>query len=69
MRNEALNSKVIEELQKRLTEAYTQDNMRKMTFNKEIFPLILRFENGKRSAELYDAVLIAEQMLMIDINR
>lgn len=47
-----------------MTEVYTRDNLRKLTFNSEIFPLVLRFENGERTEDLLHSILNSEQSLM-----
>lgn len=56
-----------EELLEQLTDAYTQDELRKIAFNREVFPLRLKYDNGDRSPELYGSILQTEQMLMRDI--
>lgn len=37
--------------------AYNEDNLRKITYNKEIFPLSFRFYTGERTVELYDSIV------------
>jgi hypothetical protein len=34
-----------------MAEVYTQNNFREITFNTEIFPLLLRYGNGERSKD------------------
>lgn len=36
-----------------MSSGYTNDNLRKLTYNREIFPLVLRFDDGERSEVLY----------------
>lgn len=50
-----------------MADSYTQDNLRKITFNIEIFPLMLRFKAGDRSEDLYDSIAQTEKQLVIDI--
>ena len=57
-----------ERLLQQMTRAYTQDSLRKVTFDKTIYPLLLRFENGDRSLELRDAIVEMEKNLMKDIQ-
>jgi len=59
--------KIAEQLLMQMSEAYTGDDLRKMTFNSEIFPLVLRFHNGERSPDLYNSIETAEKILMKDI--
>lgn len=35
---------------------YNKDNIRKITYNKEIFPLSMRFSCGERTEELYKRI-------------
>ncbi|TZF81192.1 hypothetical protein FW774_19280 [Pedobacter sp. BS3] len=55
---------MVKELLKRLTATYTQDSIRVITYNREIFPLILRFEDNERSADLYHAIIRLYEQLM-----
>jgi len=35
---------------------YNKDNIRKITYNREIFPLSMRFSCGERTEELYERI-------------
>ncbi|MXV14998.1 hypothetical protein [Hufsiella ginkgonis] len=62
-----MNWELADKLLKHMTATYTADNLRKVTFNKAIFPLLLRYENGERSPDLYNFIVHTEQALMRDI--
>ena len=55
---------MVKELLKRLTVTYTQDSIRAITYNREVFPLVLRFEDNERSADLYHTVIRLYEQLM-----
>lgn len=55
-------------LLQQMTDVYTRDNLRKLAFNSEIFPLVLRFENGERSEDLLQSILESEKSLMQNID-
>ena len=47
-----------------MTVVYSQDNLRKLTYNVKIFPLALRYEVGERSEELYHTIIKMYSLLM-----
>lgn len=53
-----------EEMLREMSLAYNTDNIRKITYNKEIFPLSFRFYSGERTTELYDSISGIHQQLM-----
>ena len=53
-----------EEMLTEMSLAYNKDNIRKITYNKEIFPLSFRFYTGERTTELYDSISSIHQQLM-----
>lgn len=55
-----------EEMLTEMSLAYNKDNLRKITYNKEIFPLSFRFYTGERTTELHDNILSIHQQLMYD---
>ena len=64
-----------EEMLTELSLAYNTDNIRKITYNKEIFPLSFRFYSGERTTELYDSIsgihqqLLGEIFLQVNISK
>ena len=36
---------------------FNRDNIRKLTYNREVFPLAFRYENGERSDQLYQSII------------
>lgn len=59
--------KMAEQVLWHMVDSYTQDNLRKITFNIEIFPLMLRFKADDRSEDLYNSIMETEKILLIDI--
>jgi|GEM_PF-1095032 len=59
-----MNWKNAQELLSQMSVVYSQDNLRKLTYNVKIFPLALRFEVGERSEELYNTILKMYGLLM-----
>ncbi len=59
--------KAAEELLAKLSQVYTTDNIRKLTYNFLIFPLELRFRAGERSRSLYESIMALARDLMKDV--
>jgi hypothetical protein len=62
-----MNWKLAEQMLFKLTEVYTQDNLRKVTYDREIFPLILRYKNAERSWNLYDSITGLYKILITEV--
>ena len=60
---------IAEQVLFKMSSVYAQDNLRKLTFNAEIYPLLLRFQNEERTQELYDSIFKIEKALMKNINQ
>lgn len=59
-----MNWKNAQELLSQMSAAYSQDNLRKLTYNVKIFPLALRYTAGERSEELYNTIVKMYGLLM-----
>lgn len=59
-----MNWKDAQELLSQMSIVYSQDNLRKLTYNVKIFPLALRYEVGERSEELYNTIIKMYGLLM-----
>lgn len=59
-----MNWKDAQELLSQMSDAYSQDNLRKLTYNVKIFPLALRFTTGERTEELYNTIFKMYSLLM-----
>jgi hypothetical protein len=55
-----------EEMLTEMSLAYNTDNIRRITYNKDIFPLSFRFYTGERTSELCDSISSIHQQLMYD---
>lgn len=51
-----MNWKEAEEMLVEMSLTFNRDNIRKITYNKEIFPLSFRFHTGERTDELYESI-------------
>ena len=56
--------KIAEEMLVEMWITYTRDSIRKITYNKEIFPLALKFYTGERTAELYHGIVDVHRQLI-----
>lgn len=50
-----------------MANAFIRDDLHKLTFDREIFPLVLRYYNGERTDDLYSSIERVEKMLMKDV--
>lgn len=60
--------KQAEEMLVEMSLTFNRDNIRKITYNKEIFPLSFRFYTGERTDELYDSIQSVYNQLIFKMS-
>lgn len=60
--------KQAEEMLVEMSLTFNRDNIRKITYNKEIFPLSFRFYTGERTDELYDSIQSVYSQLIFKMS-
>ena len=55
-----------EQILNEMSLVYNRDNIRRIAYNKEVAPLIFRFERGERSPELYRTIYDVYKQLIIN---
>lgn len=60
--------KQAEEMLVEMSLTFNRDNIRKITYNKEIFPLSFRFYTGERTDELYDSIKSVYSQLIFKMS-
>ena len=60
--------KQAEEMLVEMSLTFNRDNIRKITYNKEIFPLSFRFYTGQRTDELYDSIQSVYNQLIFKMS-
>ncbi|MFD2163300.1 hypothetical protein ACFSJU_12915 [Paradesertivirga mongoliensis] len=60
--------KQAEEMLVEMSLTFNRDNIRKITYNTEIFPLSFRFYTGERTDELYDSIQSVYNQLIFKMS-
>ena len=60
--------KQAEEMLVEMSLTFNRDNIRKITYNKEIFPLSFTFYTGERTDELYDSIQSVYNQLIFKMS-